>query len=222
MVWDLTDQYLDNFAVNDDSVTIAPFDPFNNQPMVISYNFTHAGRVSIALGPTNPVAPNCDPPQFCLAFQEYQASGERTITWAGVDHSGALRPDVRSLGVVSRRTTFSANAIVVYGTTTQLSNLVVVPPVFGPAVGLQEVAFDLATFAGDLADVTITFQNQASLSVLRTIDLPDQTPGHAVVQWDGRSENGMWVAPGTYTVTVTARDSVGNVAKGQILTTIQY
>ena len=46
--------------------------------------------------------------------------------------------------------------------------------------------------------------------------------GISIVPWDGKADNGMWVAPGTYTVTVTVTDAVGNQVKGQILSTVQY
>jgi hypothetical protein len=164
----------------------------------------------------------CTPPSFCLAPDKYEESGPHTIAWAGVDSTGALRFDVTWIEVGSSRAIFSKNAIVLYGTKPSVTIVTVTPAAYGPAVGTQTVAFDLAAFQNRVASVTVTFLNQASLSVLRTIALTNQLPGHKTVTWDGRADNGMWVAPGFYTVTVKATDSLGNQVQGQILTTIQY
>jgi hypothetical protein len=40
--------------------------------------------------------------------------------------------------------------------------------------------------------------------------------------WDGRADNGMWVAPGVYIVTATAIDAIGNRVSEQILTNVAY
>ncbi len=224
MTWDLSTQYLNDFSNYNDGLNIGGWAPFNNRPMTFTYNFAQAGQVSIGLTPnaSGPVPNNCDPPNFCLASNKYEESGLHTITWAGVDGAGAFRGDIRHIGVVTQRYVFAKNAVVVYGTKPAVSNVSVTPPVFGPWVGSQTVGFDLATYQNQAATITIRFQNQASLSVLRTITLTGQAPGHRTATWDGRADNGMWVAPGVYTVTVTATDSISNQVSGQILTTIRY
>jgi len=70
--------------------------------------------------------------------------------------------------------------------------------------------------------VTVAFYNQSSASVLRSIQLTNQAPGNISVAWDGKADNGMLVAAGYYTVTVTAGDSIGKQTIGQILTTVRY
>ncbi len=222
MVWDLRSEYLDNYQSWNDSLVLSPFDPFDNQPLTFTYNFPQPGRVTIGFAPTLVVWSTCELPQFCLAYNHYEASGPHTITWAGVDPTGAYRGDILSVAVVINRILFSKNAVVAYGTRPALANVRVTPPHYGPTIGPQTVSFDLATYQGQPAAVTVTFFNQTSRTVLRTLSVPSQAPGSISLAWDGRADNGVLVAPGPYTVTVTATDGLGNQVSGQILTTIQY
>jgi len=100
-------------------------------------------------------------------------------------------------------------------------NVRIDPPVFDPSLAAPVVSFDLGTYQNQPVNVAITFLNQSSVSTLRTIILPAQAPGHVTVPWDGRADNGMLVAPGFYTITVTATDSIGNQVQGQILATVR-
>src|SRR5262249_38741951 len=101
-------------------------------------------------------------------------------------------------------------------------NVKVTPAYYGPAFGTQKVEFDLTTCQSQTANITITFLNQSSLTVLRTLTLNNQAPGHVSTTWDGKAGNGMMVALGPSTVTVTATDGIGNQVSGQILTTLAY
>ncbi len=223
MTWDLSTEYLANYSELTHGLPIQAFDPFNNSPMIVNYNFPYPGRVSIALSQSSVLYQgSCDLPQFCLIAQEYQESGPHTVTWAGVDATGAFRGDIRGIGIVTDRNQFAKNAVIAYGSKPRVTNVRVTPPVFGPAAGTQKVEFDLATNLNQSVEVAVSFLNQASLSTLRTITVPQQPPGHVTVTWDGRADNGMLVAPGSYTVTVVVTDSLGNKSRGQILTTIQY
>jgi flagellar hook assembly protein FlgD len=219
---DLSGQYVNGFNDYRDGLNLQPWDPFNNKPLTFSYNFAQAGRVTIGISPTSPVPANCNPPQYCPLNQLYQESGPHTFTWAGIDDTGAFRTDLRTLGIVVNRNTFSQNAVVLYGTKPVMTNLKVTPPVFGPASGGQTVSLDVTSYQSQPVTVTVTFQNQASLSTLRTVSLSGQAPGHVAIPWDGRADNGMLVAPGFYTVTATVVDSLGNQVKSQILTNILY
>jgi flagellar hook assembly protein FlgD len=203
---------------------LTTFDPFNNLPFAYTYTSLFPGRMTIALGITGTsfLTGSCDPPQICLAYQRYDEAGTHTVTWAGVDASGAFRPDINGISMFDRRSDVPANAVILYGHTPVVTNVRVTPALFGPAAGVQTVSFDLGTFQNQTVDVTVSFLNQSSLSTLRTIALPAQASGHRTMTWDGRADNGMWVAPGYYTVTVTATDALGNRSVGQILTTILY
>jgi flagellar hook assembly protein FlgD len=225
MTWDLTHQYLNNYFDSKDSLTIQPFDPFNNRPMVLTYNSPVAGLVTISVFGTRLTSNECDqPPEnaLCLVNRRYEESGLHTFAWAGVDSTGVYRASAYSLlSITTIRDRFAKNAVVLFGTKPTVQNVTVTPPVFAPGQAAPTVAFDLGTYQNQLVTVTITSLNQSSLSVLRTMALPGQAPGHLTVPWDGRANNGMLVAPGSYTVTVTAADSIGNQVQGQILATVR-
>jgi flagellar hook assembly protein FlgD len=219
--WDQTNQYYNDWSGQQNPIFQA-WDPFNNRPLTYSYNFSQPGRVNIVLRPYGGQGGGCSPPGFCLEQSKYEESGPHSIAWAGVDATGALRFDANWAEEESDRSLFSKNAIVLFGTKPSLTNVTATPPVYGPAIGMQTIAFDLATYQNQAATVAVTFLNQSSLSVLRTVTLTGQSPGHKTVTWDGHGDNGMWVADGPYTVTVSATDPLGNQVQGQILTTIQY
>ena len=222
MTWDLTNQYLNNFTSFNDNLNIPGYNPFNNSLMTISYNFGAPGMVTIAVGPTPNIADNCSPPQYCILHQQYDDGKPHTIYWAGVDNTGAFLPNIIGVGAVSERSAFSANAVVSYGTLPQITVLNVSPAVFGPAAGPQNVGFVLSTYQNKPVNVVVTFQNQSSLSILRTVTATGIAPGIVQIPWDGTADNGMLVAPGFYTVTVTVTDAIGNQVTGQILTNVEY
>jgi flagellar hook assembly protein FlgD len=222
MTWDLTNQYLNNSFLYNDSLNLPGYNPFNNAPMTVAYNFGSPGMVTIAVGPGVYVADNCSPPQYCILKHQYDDGGAHTITWAGVDQTGSFLPNIISIAAVSERSQFSANAVVSSGTLPQIATLNVVPAVFGPAAGTQNVGFVLSTYQSKPANIIVMFENQASLSVLRTISETGIAPGIVTVPWDGTADNGMMVSPGFYTITVTVTDPIGNQVSSQILTNVEY
>ena len=187
LTWDQTNQYYNDWNT-EQNLSLQAWDPFNNSPLILSYNFTQPGRVNIAMKPAD--GGGCTPPSFCLAQDKYEESGPHTRTWAGVDGTGALRFDLTLNANFSSRAIFSKNAIVLFGTKPSVTNVTVTPTVFSPAASGQTVAFDLATFQSQAVTVTITFLNQDSLTVLRTVTLTSQAPGHKTTSWDGHAVDG--------------------------------
>jgi parallel beta-helix repeat protein len=229
LVWDQTNEYLNDGNYWRDGLNIQPWDPFNNTPMTLTYSFSpNPVRTSIVMstqagGDIQGDCANQSPDFFCALNAEYQDGSTHVFRWDGVDPWGVYRGDtIKSIGCVGWRTYFSKNAVVRTGTAPTVSNVAVTPPMYSPNSGTQSIAFDLTTYQSTGASVAITFRNMESNSVLRTVNLTGQSPGHIVASWDGKADNGMFVAPGTYEVTVTVTDYLGNVVKGQILTTIQY
>jgi len=216
----LTDGY-SGFAY----VTDPDFDPFNNDPLPISYNF-NAGRVTIAVAPAgsgSEIDSTCSPPNFCVIDHKYEESGSHSLHWAGVDATGKFRPDAGMMAIVSEHAAFAKNAVVIYGTKPKVDNVTVTPPVAWSGAS-QTIAWDV-TGPTAIASKSITIENQESLSVLRTINATAAicTGGgtHCSFVWDGKADNGMLVAPGAYTITVSATDSLQNAASSQGLAFIQ-
>ena len=175
---DRSNLFVNGYSAYNDGLVFSAYDPFNNRPLSFSYNFAQPGQVTIGLSPYSPVPANCNPPNFCIYNRKFDASGPHTITWAGVDSTGAFRPDIKSIGVVTDQATFPKSAVVVFGRTPVVSNVQVTPAYYAPANGSQTVSFTLATYRSQPAAVTVSFLNQNSLSTLRTITIPSQgTPG---------------------------------------------
>lgn len=208
---------------NDEGVTIAgPFDPYRSQPLLVTISPRCTGRVSIGASANPTISTDCAAPDFCLFHDRYMEIGTKVIQWVGVDPTGVLRFDIRTMGMATRSTNFAVNGVVVFGTKPTVANVATLPLVFNPGFGTQNVTFDLTSFQNQTVTISVTAQNQDSLSVLRTITVPSQAPGHVSVVWDGRADNGMFVAPGGYTLTVTATDGIGNRISGQTLTTVRF
>lgn len=225
LTWDLSTAYLNNYFDSKEGLDIRAFDPFNNRPLTFHYTFPVPGLVTISFFNHELGGSDCDqPPEkaLCVVNRRYQESGTHTFAWAGVDASGAYRGDAYSqVSVTIVRDRFARNAVVVFGTRPTMQNLRIDPPAFALGSGSPRVSFDLETYQQQSADVTVTFVSQASRSTLRTISLSAQPPGHLAVEWDGRADNGAWVAPGSYTITVSATDRIGNRVEGQVLASVQ-
>lgn len=220
MRWGLTNQTRSGWGYYYPTFS-SDFDPFNNKPLAVTYTFGGPGRIYVIFSPYDMPTP-CVAPAYCWKNQMWQESGTHTLYWAGIDDTGALRPDLNKTSVTSFMDNFPKNAVLVYGSKPVLSPVTVTPAFYGPAIGQQIVSFNLTTYQNQPATVQVTFRNQASGSVLRTITRTDQAVGAVSVTWDGLADNGMWVAPGVYIVTAGATDAIGNTVTQQILTNIVY
>ena len=223
LVYDLTTTSFIDDGYQYGVTTGTSYDFFNNKPLTFTYNFSRPGRVSIGLAPTADPHTGCPPPEYCVLLDKYEESGLHTVYFGGADPSGRYVADAENFTAAwSLRSNFAKNAIVLYGTKPVITNLTLTPAMYGPDVSDQDVEFDLATYLNQNVTITLTFVNQASVSALRTVTLTNHAPGHVLASWDGLADNGMWVAPGFYTCTVTVTDSIGNSSSSQLMTTILY
>ena len=179
------------------------FDPFNNAPLAIPYNFWYPGS-SMFFAFTSEcvfdpemrtVVTGCDPPNFCFTQEGYREAGNQTFYWSGTDDSGRFIRDNLCGWVVIRKRAWDWDMIMAYGTRPVITNLQVNPPLYNPTVGTQLVSFNFSTYQNQQATITVEFLNQDSLSKLRTITMNNVSPGNFSIGWDGRANNGMWVAP---------------------------
>jgi flagellar hook assembly protein FlgD len=225
LIWDRSGVYLNDYTFDmkyPNLQQVGTFDSLNNQPLTFTYIPGQASRITVFLDPAfQSPSYTCAPPEYCVVNSRYEESGTHTLRWAGVDSTGALRPELQYITAVALRNLFPKNAVVVYGTRPSVSNFTVTPVRVVSGSSLT-VAFDLSTFQSAPANLAMTFQNQASLSVLRTIPLPNQTPGHVSVSWDSRADNGMLVTPGRYVVTLSGQDAVGNPISSQSIATVDF
>jgi hypothetical protein len=133
-----------------------------------------------------------------------------------------FRGNIGSIALLAHRDNFPQNAVILFGTQPTLTNPILTPPNWNPSTGPQTITLDVSSYQNQPVSVSIAVGNQESQSVLRTLTANGQPAGHVTVIWDGRADNGMWVAPGAYTLTVRVSDGIGNVVSRQALTTIAY
>jgi flagellar basal-body rod modification protein FlgD len=73
-----------------------------------------------------------------------------------------------------------------------------------------EPAMTHAKLSEEAAEVTATITD-AQGRVVRTIKMGAQPAGDIEIPWDGREESGNTAEPGTYKVSISAKDSKGNI-----------
>jgi flagellar hook assembly protein FlgD len=201
-----------------------PWDPFRGTPLRFSHTFERPGEIVLVFcRATFNVTPRCDPPEFfCRFLDGYRPAGEFAYEWAGVDDSGVFRPDIHGIAVISHHEDLAKNAIVVYGGQPSVTRLSVSPAYYRPELDAQRVTFSLQTYQNERISAVISWMNQESRSVLRTLILSDVGPGLVTAAWDGRADNGVRVAPGGYVLSVRVTDALGQEARAEILTTVAY
>lgn len=201
-----------------------PWDPFRGIPLRFNVTFERPGEIVLVFSrATFNVSPKCDPPEFfCRFLDGYWPAGEFAYEWAGVDDSGVFRSDIHGIAVISHHEELAKNAIVVYGGRPSIAQLSVSPAQYRPEIDLQKVTFTLGAFQNEHTTVVITWMNQESQSILRTMTLSTVQPGVVTTTWDGRADHGVRVAPAVYILNVRATDPLGQEAKAEILTTVVY
>jgi flagellar hook assembly protein FlgD len=217
-------------ACNDPSVV---FDPYAGKPLYINYCVYDGGS-----GTTYPTCSVASPmlveakwstlgedPGTCDStcfFSGYQSSGPHEIIWYGRSLAGTFVSGNFSLLILRRDNTFARNLAVGYGTAPAITDAALSPLAFDPWFQSQTITVSLTINSGRPVALTAQFRNVASGSVLRTITTSTSTASSQSVVWNGRADNGDYVAPGIYEVTITGTDSIGNAVSIKPLSTVRY
>lgn len=182
------------------------YDLLANDPLKIHYSVAEPSRVSVVLTDVVETSGTCTGGEICVINDEYRPSGSYEESWAGVLPHGSYAPARSKLTVVRRTSTFPRNVVLLYGSGAPagITNLTLTPTVYSPEAGSMKIEFDLATFGNVPATVTFQLIRQESASTLRGITLSSQSPGHVTYTWDGKADSGHWLAPGEYSLIVTA------------------
>jgi flagellar hook assembly protein FlgD len=211
------------------------FDPYTNKPLQIQYCVPGQGNntcpnnlPAIVIGKATPSVETDDVCRSTDCFlYEYQSSGTHSINWYGRSIGGSL---IGGYGITFIRRTdiWPRNLTLLYGSAPSISSITFSSPVFNPASAPSPLA------SGEVITVNATsplsrqisvkaqFRNITSGSILRTVTTPLQTGGIITVGWDGRADNGAWVAPGVYEVIITAADSAGSSTILKPVMTVRY
>ncbi|HVT05225.1 MAG TPA: FlgD immunoglobulin-like domain containing protein [Thermoanaerobaculia bacterium] len=227
MTWDRSSVMRGGIAVDLGIIsTSSPFDPYNNSPLQVSYTLSTAYRINLEVGYRNyefDAICSAVPTTVCLTDGEYQAPGSHTFFWNGMSASGFPLFDKSFFSVIGRLDTFPVNATFMYGNAPVVTNPVFSPALYRPPSGNQTLTFTMSTTGNRLANVYVYYTNSKSLSVVRSIGLSNVSPGTVTVTWDGRADNGMWVAEGPYMVTVIASDAQsGSFIPIRLATRVMY
>jgi flagellar hook assembly protein FlgD len=220
LTWDQTNQFVGTALTYVHPPATTNWDPYNNNPLPVSITLPDARRITVEIG--NILNEDCSAPSLCLVTNEYQPSGTYTYVWTGVDNQGILRPDLRYFIIVGQQANFSKNAVVVFGTKPTISNLILSPPLFKPLLANQNITFNMSTYQNQPANVTITIFNQASRSILRTINQNNVAAGAVSIPWNGLADNGMRISADPYLITVTVIDAMGQQTIGKALMQTRY
>jgi len=127
--------------------------------------------------------------------------------------------------VVRRNDIWPKNLTLLYGTTPRITALSITPLIFNPGASTpagQTYQVSLSSPVARSIGLTVQFRNVQSNSILRTITTAQSTATQQSINWDGRADNGDWVAPGLYEVIITAADSAGSKTVIRPLTTVRY
>jgi hypothetical protein len=218
-------------ACSDTSIN---FDPYTNAPLRINY----------CVGDGDPPACIGNTPYFviikapglgetdasctgdCL-LSAYQSSGAHEMLWYGTNIYATFIGGANGLTVIRRNDIWPRNLTLVYGTAPAVSNFTISSPIFNPAAAPtvtsgETFSMTVTTFQGRSVTVTGQFKNLSSGSVLRTLTTSSQPPGQVTLSWNGRADNGAWVAPGLYEATITVTDSAGGSVVLKPLITVRY
>lgn len=229
----------------------ATFDPYANKPLRIVYCAAVDGGSSTVqngwtpgasgqFGCTGSVASlvqakattiaetslSCAPSE-CIA-EEYQAPGPHEIVWYGTSTSGADISQSPRMIVFRRGDIWPKNLALAYGLAPLMSNLTINPILFNPAsiplpLAGQELRVNVTiASAATTASLRAELRNRSSGSILRTITTSPAPSGSQAVVWDGRADNGVFVAAGIYDVTLTAIDSLGGTAVLKPMVIVRY
>jgi flagellar hook assembly protein FlgD len=212
--------------------TDAPFDPYINKPLRLNY----------CVGGGNPPACSADTTPYLVVgkavnasetdevcrgtdcfFSEYQSSGAHEVTWYGRSIDGTFIGGATRLSIIRRNDTWPRNMTLVYGTAPSISSLTLSYLIFNPGgPNGEDFRMNVTTFQSRSVVVKGEFKNLTSGSVLRTMTTSSQPAGSVVLTWNGRADNGMWVAPGPYEATLTVIDSAGGSTMLKPIFTVRY
>ncbi|MFP4474496.1 MAG: PKD domain-containing protein [Desulfatibacillaceae bacterium] len=183
------------------------FNPFNAEDNYLTYNLSHKAEVSIYISIFyNGTSYNR---VRTLLNRKPQKAGSYVQVWDGTDDAGNLVPSATFM-IAPQAWNLPENAIIVR-TEPVVSDFSVSPGYLNPdASPYDEKSRAAMTFIlTEAADVSATVFGPDN-SLVRTVTANGMQAGTPqTVYWDGKNNQGEYVAPGIYRVTVVATDSDG-------------
>jgi PKD repeat protein len=185
------------------------FQPFAGNPLVVSYTLSRAAEVTAFMGRFNVNS-------RLVTFLERKAlgRGSHSIVWNGENGAGQLihpPPGDRFLFGIFAFTL--ANNAVYVRSGAHVAGVTAAPSIFDPSAHVDEagtpqhsaVSFSLTA----PANVELMVADTETGTVLDRVVYRGLAAGNNTIEWDGRSSDGAFVAPGRYRLGVTAIDATG-------------
>ena len=184
------------------------FEPYNDRPLTIDFVLSRASEVTAFMGSFN-----VDTRYVTFYTRQPFGRGTHRITWNGDNAEGqVIKPgpgDAFLFGIFGY--TLPDNGVFVRNGV-QLGAMSASPPIFDPT-GLTSAAAPIrcnVQFSISLpASVELVVQDAVTGAVINRLQYPNLPAGANTVQWDGRTGDGRYAAPGTYRLGLTAVQANG-------------
>jgi flagellar hook assembly protein FlgD len=199
------------------------FNPLNSDTNSFRYTLENKSEVTVYISYFGGSYGLAGPRVKTLLLREPQKKGSYVLVWDGTDDSGNLvEPHGYVIAVFGWR--LPENSVIV-STKPIISDILVAPTRVNPDSGAYS-ASSQATLTYTLsknADVTVSIYNSENYLV-RTITVDDVPAGGGnTIVWDGKNEDNILVAPGTYRFKLIAEDDQGTLSsEGNALVVIFY
>jgi flagellar hook assembly protein FlgD len=185
------------------------FSPFAGQPLTIDFTLNRASEVLAFIGRFR-----VNTRLVTFLNRDPLGKGTHRITWNGDLAEGQLihppSGDRFLFGIFAY--SLPSNAIYVRSGA-HPSDLSVAPPIFDPSGHVDDQGTperSAITFSlNKSADVELIVNDATTGSVVATRAYTGLTSGQNAVFWDGRDDNGVFVAPGRYRIGIAAIDNTG-------------
>jgi len=187
-----------------------PFKPFEDNFLKVDFNLTRAAEVTVSIRlffSINEVVSLFDRKLF--------GRGNFTAFWDGTDLSGKVVAPPPGEQFLWGMTAFTlpTNAIFVEAAP-QITDVSVDPNYFDPATGNflspQTPPAKISYTLSKQATVTLQVYRGGANRLVRTILQSNVPAGTAMISWDGKNQNGIFVDKGDYHLALRATDAAGN------------
>ena len=188
------------------------------EPMLIEFNLTEAAEVSLDIGPDGYTVTERIK---TLLLKQPMGKGSYTLEWAGDANDGT----VADLSIYKDKYPSSANYYMTGGFSNALadnaifvksgvtiSNLESDAPVYVPNAIDEDQVRNKLSISFDLsadASINLTVNDANSGATVMSKEYASLTKGSQAIEWDGKDEDGKYIAPGVYRIGVKATDTYG-------------
>lgn len=182
-------------------------EPFNNMPTVYSFSTPHNARITAYM--TIIGSKNFAPASFYRS--RLMPPGDYSVTWFGEGTTGKIleRFDVGGYLPAIYGLTSSDNAILLSHQTT-LGPLTASPLIVYPSGAVNNSQSTLTFDLSRKADVELIIDStEVGVEVLRRTYPNIEAGADRTITWDGRGNNGEFVSPGRYRLSLSAKDRFG-------------